>query len=448
LIREISSAEEYARFPEHVYKSKAVAGTISAEENTKVLLDVRGSGVIDRLSLSAGGRSGRLQFFFDGSETPSMELPVDEAMSESFPEGFIAGSALYFPLPYSRSCRIEFYGEAANGSVKMNYSIDYRSYADRVSVETFSVKSISSLKKKIAQTTLRLHSPETRKPEKTIEGVARLQSGDPTIIELPGGSFAVSEIRIKVVPQTGSDYAQAMKGMIIQLSFDGLITGRLPLSSFICSEAGAAVIKNSFTETDGAGSITSRWIMPYREAGSIALVNEGSGIVTVTCSIDIVPVVYDDRMMYFHASWYDDFASHGSDSISIAVSGGRGALKGIARTVSCHSSSSGKIMNIATFIKIDGELEYSAEYPDMKSFYNYSTSDAGASNSPFGGISAVGSGAHSFIRIMHLDGIPFNREINILTCRKEAGEKTSISTTLFWYGDNKARAIHATQPGY
>ena len=134
LLNEMVSVEEGACYPAFPYTAGYVSGEIPP---SNVLFDQRGPGVITRLQLLSEDKKGRLKFYFDGSETPDIELSSFEPLPPGVPEAFLAGDASYFPLPYDESCRITFEPEPGSGTAGKGFHISFRSYLDNPKVETF-----------------------------------------------------------------------------------------------------------------------------------------------------------------------------------------------------------------------------------------------------------------------------------------------------------------------
>ncbi|MDR0537535.1 MAG: DUF2961 domain-containing protein [Tannerellaceae bacterium] len=443
LLTEIASVEENAAYPSVAYKAMTVSGVLSAKEAKSTLLNVLGPGTITRLNLSTDAKKGRLKLLFDESTSgSSIELTSLNLAQAGFPDGFVVGNTSYFPMPFSRSCRIEFERERSDTS-SVNYRIDYRAYADSVSVETFSFKRLSPLRKKIAQVTRQLREPTEHRAAQTRQGATILQPGDPISIPLPTGSYAIYELYIRVEPLSGN-YAQAMQDMTAQFIFDGLNTARLPLSDFAGSSMEAKAVRNRYIEADESGRITSRWLMPYKEAASIAFINEGKHDKRISYSISLSPITWDERMLYFHASRSEEI-SEGQDSAIISISGGRGVYKGDAITITNNPTGNPQLI-----LKADGDINTVNAGGQLQD--TYCQSEIAMPQSLFGGtgkgIDEENHDYSTFLRLMLLDAVPFTNSMDVIIDRKDENGQMNITATLFWYGDNKARAAHVATPRY
>ncbi|GHV50353.1 hypothetical protein FACS1894181_10810 [Bacteroidia bacterium] len=438
LLNEMVSMEEGACYPAFPYTTGYVSGEIPL---TNVLFDHRGPGVITRLQLLSEDKEGRLKFYFDGSETPGIELSSFEPLLPGVPEAFIAGNASYFPLPYEKSCRIVFEGGDRTGK---GYQISFRSYLDKPKMETFSQKTVSSLKKKIAHTAQLLLEPGERKAEQLVEGEALLGPGDPVLVKLPPGTYGIYELKVQVTP-LGGNYAQSMRDVAMQCIFDGLQTVRVPLSDFSGGGMGAWPVKNRYLEADGMGTITSRWLMPYKESASLAFLNEGLNKQRISYSIALSPVAWNERTLYFHASWKEETGAP-EDSVYASIKGGRGIYKGDALTLFNNTGNSDWFTEGIVDVRVDNREALRASVKGLGNYYNLPFGKLAAFQTPFGGMARAGqgnsNGYNSLLRIHYLDGIPFSDSLTISTGGTPG--KMDVARTVFWYGDNKARFEMAT----
>ncbi|KKL58711.1 hypothetical protein LCGC14_2222630, partial [marine sediment metagenome] len=108
---------------------------------TVTLMDVDGPGTIQHLWLVNGGwgthgRSNVLRFYWDGEETPSVEVPVTEFFAvghdlyadvTSIPVVVNKASALncYWPMPFRKHCRVTLTNESEHDNGLIAYQITY-----------------------------------------------------------------------------------------------------------------------------------------------------------------------------------------------------------------------------------------------------------------------------------------------------------------------------------
>ena len=113
-----------------------------AAHTTTAIMDVEGPGTIKHIwmatspDLSEVGRSGVLRFYWDGEETPSVEVPiadffaighgkfapVNSSMVVDVPQ---ASMNCYWPMPFGRHARITFTNDSDKDLPLLTFQIDY-----------------------------------------------------------------------------------------------------------------------------------------------------------------------------------------------------------------------------------------------------------------------------------------------------------------------------------
>ncbi|MDR2495555.1 MAG: DUF2961 domain-containing protein [Tannerellaceae bacterium] len=446
LLDELSPEADASLMPSQLWAAHVSSGEIAAEAVTAVLLDARGPGAVSRMHLSAADRRGRLLIFFDGAASADIEIPAFAVNIPDMPEGFADGEATSrLPLPYSRSCRIvyEAPADAAERGPK-SYHIDYRNYPQRTRVETFSPRALISLRKKTARIAQLLAAPEAPADTQRISGSVSLGSGEPIVINLPAGQYAVSELSLRVAALSGS-YEQVMRDIILQSVFDGLHTMRLPLSDFSGGGMTAGSVSSCMLSADGQGSLTSRWLMPYQEEASIALINEGSSRIRISYAVTLGPRAWNERSLYFNASWREVLAGD-KDSVVLDIRGGPGVFKGEAFTLYNYTSRSAWLTDGLIEAEADGATLFAAR--GLDGYYNTPAGGPSVRQTPFGGMIRSGGanthGYNSLLRLRALDGIAFENSLR-MTYSLPAG-RTDYAVVSYWYGSNKTRAAGFSAP--
>jgi hypothetical protein len=491
LLNEMVSWEETARYPAIPYRCLQVSsydrlsvspdsahwfanndgfGVVRIETNEdgrteKVLFDDEGPGVITRIWTTTTDKRGTWRFYLDGSSKASWEIPVYDMMQIHIPQlgrglllphtsytpGGKGGSTLFLPIPYGKGCKITFEEPHDMAPTPRYYQINYRKYPEETIIETFTPKVAKKAASKIEATDKLLQNPVVDCDSVYIEREHALDAGSPMLIKLPQGGHAIRELKIKVSVDDQKQYAQVMRSIILMGTFDGRQTIWAPVSDFSGGGMGAPAVESWFLSADGNGSITSRWPMPYREAASIALVNEGRQPAHVEVSLCLSPVTWDERMLYFYASWRQErgikLSNDPDDKNTIdwnfATINGKGVYKGDVLTLYNHSpewygEGDEKIW-------VDDDTFPSHFGTGTEDYYNSSWAPVVPFQTPFGGAPRADSenshGYNTFFRTRNLDGIPFSQrltfDIEMLSWKKGT---VDYATTFFWYGDIKARA--------
>jgi hypothetical protein len=456
LFDEMASAEEAARYPAIPYRSFALSGRA---EN--VLFDQQGPGVITRIRLAAEDKRGIVRFYLDNSSVEEITLSAYDLSQLNLPEaegGLLTagGSVSYLPIPYAKRCRITFEEAPDADPAPKYYQINYRRYPAGTPVETFSLQKLQHIKRQVAEVNHRLQNPDlTTKAGEVIRGEVLLEGGSPFIIRLPQGEHAVYRIRLQVgMPAGTADYAQQMRNVVLQGIFDGKLTLRAPVSDFSGGGIGAPYVESFYLSSDGKGDIVSRWLMPYREKASLSLVNEGKEKLSLRYEVCVSPLPWDERSLYFHASWKEELGLQmgnpdKSDWDLAAIRGGRGVYKGDVLTLYNHTSSWYGGGEMGIYVDDDDTVPSHSE-DKTDDYYNLQR-PATVFHTPFGGAPRTGRkdsyGYNTLFRTRILDGIPFTNRLraNMQLPGEKAGT-IDCATTLFWYGDRKARPEKTSRP--
>ncbi len=490
LLSEMVSVEEAARYPAIPYRSLQVSSydrsSVSPDSahwfanndgfgierietvdgrTEKVLFDEEGPGVITRIWITTLDKRGTWRFYFDGAGSADWEIPAYDLMRINIPElgrGLLqphtsyslegkGGSTLFLPIPFARRCKITFEDERDVEPTPKYYQINFRRYPEGTTVETFSNKVVRRARKKITETDHLLLNPSVRCDSILLTKYHMLEAGDPMVVKLPQGEHAVYELQLKIDAGDTAHYQDIMRHIIIQCTFDGKKTVWAPVSDFSGGGIGAPYVESWFLSSDGKGTITSRWLMPYRETATIALVNEGNQPAGVELSACLSTLEWDDRMLYFHASWKEEKGIPVSDNPedgatmewNFSTINGKGVYKGDVLTLFNHSpewygEGDEKIW-------VDDDTFPSHFGTGTEDYYNSSWAPVIPFQTPFGGAPRADEesshGYNTFFRTRNLDGIPFDNklrfDIEMLGWKKGAAD---YATTVFWYGDIKARA--------
>lgn len=247
-----------------------------------VMFDAEGPGAIVRFWLTTDAKPGKMRFYFDNEEKPSVEIPAYDLMKagfhlgpgllqphSSYQPGGIGGNTLYLPLPYQKHCKITWIDPDTPIKHKRYYQINYRTYAPATNVESFSVTALSSAKPLIDKVENTLYNRKEFKGLKTITLNKNIKRGDQAQLQLPEGPSAIRSLKLKLETTNKDDYDQALSSAILKIEFDGQQTVWSPIADFSGSGAGAKPMKSWYRAVDENGNIISRWVMPYRQKAKI-----------------------------------------------------------------------------------------------------------------------------------------------------------------------------------
>lgn len=495
LLDEMVSVEEQARFPDPYYIclqessydrtsiSKNQPGWFANNDGfgiiridtvknriEKVMFDETGPGIITRIWITTIDKRGTWRFYFDGASEPELIIPGYDLMKLNIPGasyGLIqphtsytpdgkGGNTSFLPIPYAKGCKITFEDSLGIQPTPKYYQINYRKYSPNISIETFSQKVAQRAKQKIIEVNNKLLHPTvpssttviSTKKEQNILPASGLITAD-----LPKGENGIYEINFKINIEDSSKYAQLMRELIFVATFDNKQTVQVPLSDFSGGGMGAPYVNSWFLSSDGKGNITSRWLMPYKQSGSVQLLNVSSHNINASMNIKVAPLKWDERSLYFHASWkqenniYIHNKPEESDKCiewEFATIQGKGIYKGDLLSLFNHAprwygEGDEKIW-------IDDDLFPSHFGTGTEDYYNSSWAPVIPFYTPFGGAPRAdmesSHGYNAFLRTRNLDGIPFKKEFKFdIEMLGWDNGYVDYATTIYWYGDYAAKAL-------
>lgn len=323
-----SSYDRKSKDPQTDWFANADAGQFIRTEHPAgrteyVMADLQGPGTVTRIWSANPG--GTIRFYFDGEDVPRITAQMDELLTgklEPFGDPFSykasEGTDLYFAFPYAKSLKIT--AEDSDGqSVKgLYYHVNYRTYEPAAKVRTYRKDDIDlKLVKRIGETLLdpsRRPMPKTR----SIKETAKLAPGKPHVVELPEGPSAIYELRIRFAVKPGVvqnpnepwgsplQIHNALRRMVFMATFDENETIIAPLGDFFGSAPGLNNYKTFPMEMSADGTMVCRFVMPYKEYGSLSFVNEGGAPVSLEIEAKIGSYKWGPDSYHFCAQWTVD----------------------------------------------------------------------------------------------------------------------------------------------
>lgn len=259
-----------------------------------VMLDADGPGAVARFWMTFGNEdayTGTIRFYFDGNDLPEIEGPVldiisggalvGEPLSSSVsPETnyFQRGHNLYLPIPYSNHLKITYECPALEPDKhrpSVYYNINYRTYENNTPVKSFTRSQLTELKDQIDQVQELLNQPAQKSLEEDILQVAgsigKLAAGETFKLDLKGQS-AIQKIEIKL---EASNLEQALRSTVLEIVFDGEKTVWAPLGDFFGTGYQIRPYRTWYSEVQEDGKLSCYWLMPFKEAAQISIVNYG-----------------------------------------------------------------------------------------------------------------------------------------------------------------------------
>ena len=420
-----------------------------------VIMDEKGPGCIVRwwIPLENTYKNRTVRIYFDGSATPGIEGNYHDLISGKslFKEPFAftssderdstyqyslpvghpkqMGADLYFPIPFSKRCKITL------DDNPFYYVINYRKYDEHFKIESFSMKGYANSSATISITAKRLLAKED--PNFNQDTKQKIQPGEVLKMELPVGSNAVGAIQLKFDHQPDK---QMLRSTVLKLSFDNSETGWCPVSEFFGGGVYLRPVRNWTSMVNEEGILQSNWVMPYQKSAYIQLQNYGSVPISVKLRISTSPYTWGASSMYFHTNWHEEAPIKTATPIDwnyIKIEG-KGVYAGDVLTI--HAFSKGWWGEGDEKIYLDNEKFPSQLGTGLEDYYGYAWGMAHEFNSPFISVplrdargKADWSGYTTVSRIRLLDGIPFNKALNVNVEAWLRDSTVSYSNATFWY---------------
>ena len=435
-----------------------------------VIMDDAGPGAITRFWVPLLGDNDNqiIRFYFDGSPIPAITAKLNELLSGTAfvrpPLAFVGWNEtnlhdqlkpefkarrgvsgdLYLPIPFARSCKITL------DSLPFYYVINYRQYVAGTPVQTFSLAGFEA-----ARATLdRVSATLLATPDQAVVGPtkqATLAPGQTVELELPKSSAAVRGLQVRIDPR---DAPQVLRSTILQGAFDGEAAIWCPLGEFFGAGVRLNPVRDWWRTVGADGTLTARWVMPYRHSGRFSLKNGGDKTVALEFSATTDKWRWNDRSCHFHGNWHCqlDLQTRPRFDWNYLEIQGRGRYVGDTLTVFSPVK--------AWYGEGDERIYYDgATFPQMigtgtEDYYGYAWGMAGYFDSPF--ISAQQRdglnqddwrGYTTTSRLRLLDSIPIQTSLkHDLEIWNWADTQVDYAVGTFWYARPAARNNREPQP--
>ena len=425
--------------------SQYIRDEVNDGRTEHVMMDAKGPGCITRFWMGAptpdGSLPGELRIYLDGNTEPTITETSDQLcggkgpIPPPFSQITCIGRNLYFPIPYAKSCKVTY-----DGNANCWYNIEYRTYAPNTKVRTFTwdeFKTVEPLSSKIG---MELLTPQNSLPTaKLLKPVNKtLATGEHMDVELHG-SQAIRKLSIQL---TARDMESALRSTVLIISFDGERTVWCPVGDFFGSGVGLNPYRDWDNEVDRDGLMTCYWVMPFEKSCSIELLNLGSQSVNATLgSIAVTPWKWDKRSMHFHSTWRQqaNMETKRQDGFdwNYLQANGDGVYMG--DSLAMYNGSSDWWGEGDEKIFVDGEKFPSHFGTGTEDYYGYSFGNLGTFfEAPFHAEARWdGNSKPGFVsvtRVRTLDAIPFHSSLNFdMEIWHWAQTQVTYAVTCYWY---------------
>ena len=272
-----------------------------------LICDVKEPGAIVRLWTARIG--GTIKMFLDGkkvfdgaAEKFFWEFPKEVGNMDGIElnGAFRQYDALYFPIPFAKSCRIEWSGKLTDLHF---YHVGFRLYDKSVKIKTFQPEDLVTYRKEIEQAAKVLNNPdaivlsgETQKASNIIP-VGQKH----TILNIDG-SRAIEQLKIKI---NTSNPNVILRQAILRIFFDGASIPQVesPVGDFFGAAPGINPYVSLPLSVDKDGTMTCRFVMPFEKSALIQIENMSGQNMDIEASVSSRPYAWNNNSLYFRALW-------------------------------------------------------------------------------------------------------------------------------------------------
>ncbi len=353
LLKEMVDREEKARFPYPEFTCKQASsydrssverggpgwfanwdrtmfiGTDKSKGRTEyIMIDAEGPGAVVRFWMTfAGSNCGRgtMRIYIDDMDNPVIESEAFAILSGDVVTGYpmaasvselstyeTRGHNLYFPIPYARRCRITYQSDnifeddpgSKHRGEAVYYNINYRTYDTGTNVVSYSRKEASKNRELAEKVNLQLKTKDRGMKGLKLANISmdsELAPGDSRTFRITGQK-AVRRIGMRL--ESGNK-EQALRSVVLQMSFDGESTVWIPAGDFFGTGPRRIYTNTWYTSASEEGQMNAYWVMPFEKECEITLVNYGSETIKIAdAAIETAPWKWDSRSMHFGSAWH------------------------------------------------------------------------------------------------------------------------------------------------
>lgn len=312
-----------------------------------LVCDVKGPGAIVRGWTAA--INGQIRMYLDDAEQPVYDGSADDffrrlyrTYAEAqeidpalFDDGFEQRNAVYCPVPFAKRCRVVWTGDVNKVHF---YHLQIRQYASGTAVTTFAPADLKTYREDMAETARILKDPENEWQPQSVFPPVRLEENmltkrSKTLLELEGPGV-LEQLSLRAY---SGDMEAALRQVVLEIICDGSPWGQVycPIGDFFGAGPGINPYDSLPMTVRGAGRMTCRFVMPYKESLKIVVHNRTAKTLEVKGTAWVDEYEWNDgTSMHFYARWQIDHGLMASNvrvqDIPFLLAHGRGSYVGSA----------------------------------------------------------------------------------------------------------------------
>jgi hypothetical protein len=272
-----------------------------------VMADMEGPGAVVRIW--SADPKGTIRIYLDESKSPAIECPMNDwlggthaGVPKPIAGEYSKGWSSYFPIAYAKHCKI------TSDQPGFYYHVNYRTYPKGTALKSFDSADLQGLSSRIRACAAILASPAEElskrfEPAGCCHMGTNVGPGRAVSQTFPGpGAIAKLDFGFSSKPTP-----DALRKLVLRITFDGAATVEAPLGEFLGSGIGMCQF-NSLPLSIGEQGIHCFWLMPFEKSAKIELSNSGPDEVQLgVFDVHTIPYKWTDRSMHFHAKWRADW---------------------------------------------------------------------------------------------------------------------------------------------
>ena len=278
------------------------------EGTAHVMAEMTGPGAIVRLwSANADVGQGRLKIYLDGAAEPALDAPFADLFLDKNPDfpsplarRTSGGWISYVPIPYAKSCRVDFVTSKSNSVGQLYYQVTYRTYPAGTKVHTWSAALNDNAKAALGTAVAAWQALAQLAPATTEE--ADIAPGATRELFAGKGAGTIRELALAV---PGAD-GPALRALVLRGAWDGEKEPSVlvPVADFFGSTWGVSNAWRSLALGRVGEVAYCRWPMPFAGSATLALENRGEKPVHVKYAVAADKLrKLPPSTLRFHARW-------------------------------------------------------------------------------------------------------------------------------------------------
>lgn len=422
------------------------------ERTEYVMADLKGPGAV--LRIWSANPTGTIRFYFDGDASPRFSAKMAdlltgkvEGLGEPFAYMASRGCNLYFPFPYAKSLVITA-DDSEGGAKRLYYQVGYRTYTDPVTVATFApadIRASAAQMERIGQQLLDPSKLPAVAGTETAKADWTLGPQTTEVLDMPEGPGEVVSltIRLKTRAALGAPWTDpsqphnVLRNLLLNIQADDEDTVSTPLGDFFGAAPGIVPYNSLPFQVSADGTMTCRWVMPYKTDMIVVLSNIGTVAADVSVEAKARKAPFQPGTYYFRARWGgENVSTRPHHDMTLLDATGEGAWIGSMLHVANPVPEWWGEGDEKVFV--DGEAFPSTFGTGTEDYYGYAWSSNQPFQRPYHGqprSDVPGNRGHSVVNRWHVfDPIPFRKTLKFdIENWHWAETQTGFLHTAYWY---------------